>query len=286
MARCEVCFRHCEIKEGGTGFCGARAVKDGVVFAQNYGKITSMALDPIEKKPLARFFPGSLILSIGSYGCNLRCPFCQNSEISWSDEVPIWRDSAREIKPEELVAIAVQTKSRGNIGIAYTYNEPLIGYEFVLDCAGLAHEAGLKNVLVTNGTAELAVLEKLNPYIDAMNIDLKGFTKEYCNSFIGGNLEMNLSFIEEAVKSCHVELTTLIVPEENDSEEIFLKQCEWIASLKNKNGDVIGNNIPLHISRFFPHFHTMDKQSTNVGYIYHLAEVARASLRYVYTGNC
>ena len=286
MAKCEVCFRHCEIKEGGTGFCGARAVKDGVVFAQNYGKITSMALDPIEKKPLARFYPGNLILSVGSYGCNLRCPFCQNSEISWSDEVPIWRDNAREITPEELVAIAVQTKSRGNIGIAYTYNEPLIGYEFVLDCARLAHEAGLKNVLVTNGTAELSVLEKLKPYIDAMNIDLKGFTKEYCNSFIGGNLEMNLSFIEEAVKSCHVELTTLIVPEENDSEEIFRKQCEWIASLKNKNGDVIGNNIPLHISRFFPHFHTMDKQPTNVGYIYHLAEVARASLRYVYTGNC
>ena len=285
MAKCDVCFRHCEIKEGGTGFCGARAVKDGVVFAQNYGKITSMGLDPIEKKPLARFYPGSLILSVGSYGCNLRCPFCQNSEISWSDEF-FGRDNSREITPEELVAIAEQTKVRGNIGIAYTYNEPLIGYEFVLDCAKLVHEAGLKNVIVTNGTAELAVLEKLAPYIDAMNIDLKGFTKDYCNSVIGGNLEMNLAFIEEAVKHCHVELTTLVVPGENDDERIFREQCEWISSLKNKNGDVIGTDIPLHISRFFPHFHMMDKRPTNVGLIYHFAEVARANLKYVYTGNC
>ena len=286
MAKCDVCFRHCEIKERGTGFCGARAVKDGVVFAQNYGKITSMGLDPIEKKPLARFYPGSLILSVGSYGCNLRCPFCQNSEISWSDEVSEWRDNSREITPEELVAIAVQTKGRGNIGIAYTYNEPLIGYEFVLDCAKLAHEAGLKNVIVTNGTAELSVLEKLTPYIDAMNIDLKGFSKDYCNTIIGGNLAMNLAFIKEAVKHCHVELTTLVVPGENDSESIFREQCEWISSLKNEKGDVIGKDIPLHISRFFPHFHMMDKQPTNVGLIYHFAEVARADLKYVYTGNC
>ena len=170
MARCEVCFRHCELKEGQIGFCKARIGKDDKVVSYNYGQITSLALDPIEKKPLRRFYPGSKIISVGSFGCNLRCPFCQNYEISWSDEVEYVAKQARYVSPEQLVKIAERYIDNGNIGIAYTYNEPLVGYEYVRDCAKLVHEAGLKNVLVSNGSVELKILEEIIPYIDAMNI--------------------------------------------------------------------------------------------------------------------
>lgn len=192
MARCSVCFRHCEIPEGKLGFCGARTCRDGVVRAANYGRVTSLALDPIEKKPLRRFYPGSRILSVGSYGCNLRCPFCQNDEISWSKEAFACADTAESLTPEELAETAVYYRNKGNIGVAFTYNEPLVGYEFVRDTAKLVHEAGMKNVLVTNGTAELSVLEEIAPYIDAMNIDLKGFTDRYYGEVLGGSREMVL----------------------------------------------------------------------------------------------
>ena len=208
---------------------------DGKVVAENYGKITSIGLDPIEKKPLNRFFPGSLILSVGSYGCNLRCPFCQNYDISWGDNVLNGDNEFRIISPEELVETALRYKPAGNIGIAFTYNEPLVGYEYVRDCAKLAHENGLKNVLVSNGTASLKIYEEIAPFIDAMNIDLKGFTKEYYD-FIGGDLEMTKAFITEAVKNCHVELTTLIVPGHNDSEEEMCEISSWISELKDKEG--------------------------------------------------
>ena len=167
---------------------------------------------------------------------------------------------------------------RGNIGVAYTYNEPLISYEFVLDCAKLVHEAGMKNVLVTNGTAEAMVAKKLAPYIDAMNIDLKGFKEEYYRDDLGGNRDMVLSFIQEAVTFAHVELTTLIVPGKNDTVEEMRKLSGWIAELDE--------NIPLHISRFFPQFHYSDRKATDVSKIYRLADVARDKLKYVYTGNC
>ncbi|MBP5598740.1 MAG: AmmeMemoRadiSam system radical SAM enzyme [Lachnospiraceae bacterium] len=275
---CNTCFRHCDIKEGALGFCGARTCKDGKVTAANYGKITSIALDPIEKKPLRRFFPGSKILSVGSYGCNLRCPFCQNNEISWSDRVLRFSKEADYISPEHLRDIAVSCKDDGNIGVAFTYNEPLIGWEYVKDTARLIKEAGLKNVMVTNGTATIDVLNELKPYIDAMNIDLKGFTEHYYNEFLGGNFEMTKAFIKEAVKFCHVELTTLIIPKENDSEEEMRELSNWVADL---NPD-----IPLHISRFFPTFKLKDRDVTYVGHIYRLAEIAREKLQYVYTGNC
>ena len=150
MAKCSVCFRHCDIEEGQIGFCGGRTVKNGQVVAANYGRITSLALDPIEKKPFARFCPGSMILSVGSYGCNLRCPFCQNHEISWSEEARRFAQTADTISPEELVNLAIKTKEKGNIGIAFTYNEPLIGYEIVRDTAVLAKNNGLKNVNKTS----------------------------------------------------------------------------------------------------------------------------------------
>ena len=283
MAKCEVCFRHCELKEGQTGFCGARICAGGAVRAANYGRITSLALDPIEKKPLRRFMPGSAVLSAGSYGCNLRCPFCQNHEISWSAEAMRYADTAEIITPEQLAALAAKYRSRGNAGLAFTYNEPLVGYEFVRDTARLVHEAGMVNVLVSNGTAELSVLEEILPYIDAMNIDLKGFTDRYYKELLGGDRGMVMRFIERAVQSCHVELTTLIIPGENDSEEEMRQMCGWIAGL---SGRVPGNEIPLHISRFFPRFHMTDRDATSVRKVYRLAEVAGEQLRYVYTGNC
>ena len=280
MAVCKVCFRHCNIPEGGLGFCGARTCTDGEVTAANYGRVTSLALDPIEKKPLARFMPGSMILSAGSYGCNLRCPFCQNYQISWSEEAYRFADRAEYIPPDELARIALACRDRGNIGVAFTYNEPLIGYEYIRDTAKLVHEQGLVNVIVTNGTADLQVLSELAPYIDAMNIDLKGFTDRYYNGVLGGDRAMTMAFIEEAVKHCHVELTTLIVPGENDSEDEIRRMAEWIAGLTN------GEAIPLHISRFFPRFRMTDRDATKVRLVYRLADVARERLRYVYTGNC
>ena len=284
--KCSVCFHHCELKEGQLGFCRARICKGGVIRAANYGTITSLALDPIEKKPLNRFHPGSLILSAGSYGCNLRCPFCQNAEISWSAEAQRFAETAEYISPEKLAAIALYYKNRGNIGIAFTYNEPLIGYEYVRDAAKLSHENGMVNVMVTNGTAELSVLRELAPYIDAMNIDLKGFTDHYYRDILGGDLEMVKSFITEAARFCHVELTTLIVPGENDSEDEMLRLAEWIADLTEVFDGKNGNEIPLHISRFFPRFHMTDRAATDISQVYHLAEIARRNLKYVYTGNC
>ena len=282
MAACTVCFRHCNISEGQLGFCGGRMTRDGRVEAYNYGRITSLGLDPIEKKPLKRFFPGSLILSVGSFGCNLRCPFCQNHEISWSEQARALAKTAETVSPEELVDLALRTQSRGNIGIAFTYNEPLIGYEFVRDTARLAKNEGLKNVMVTNGTAELAILEEVSPYIDAMNIDLKGFTDRYYSKVLGGDRQQVITFIEEAVKTCHVELTTLIVPGENDSEEEMRELSRWVSRLRNPDGD----SIPLHISRFFPRFHMQDRKATDVRIIRHLAKIAGEALEHVYTGNC
>ncbi len=286
MAVCGVCFRHCNIPEGGTGFCGARTCQDGQVVPENYGKITALMLDPIEKKPLSRFHPGSRILSVGSYGCNLRCPFCQNYDISWGEAVNLREKESEEITPQELADTALFYRDRGNIGVAFTYNEPLIGYEFVRDTAKIVHEAGMLNVLVSNGTAELSVLEELLPYIDGMNIDLKGFTDEYYSEVLDGSRKMVMDFIERAVKDCHVELTTLIIPGENDSEDEIRRMSKWIAGLKDKDGNVMGGDIPLHISRFFPRFHMTDRDATEVKKVYRLAEIARENLKYVYTGNC
>ena len=151
---CELCFHHCDLSEGQTGFCRARSCRDGAIVPLNYGKLTSLALDPIEKKPLRRFRPGSMILSVGSFGCNLRCPFCQNHEISMCGDGEL---ETIELSPEALTDRALKLRPYGNIGVAYTYNEPLVGYEYVRDCAALVRERGMVNVLVTNGTIEEAL---------------------------------------------------------------------------------------------------------------------------------
>lgn len=271
---CPVCFHHCSLAEGQYGRCRARKNENGTIVSANYGKITALMLDPIEKKPLRRFYPGSKILSVGSFGCNLACPFCQNYDISMAKDDQI---DHKEILPDELGQLAVQYQSYGSIGVAFTYNEPLVGYEYVRDTAKLIKKYGMKNVLVTNGTAELAVLEELLPYMDAMNIDLKGFTEEYYQ-MAGGDFKTVQRFIERAVRECYVELTTLIIPDENDSIEEMKKEASWIASLDE--------TIPLHITRFFPRYRMTDRKPTDIAAIYELRAVAGRYLRWVYAGNC
>ena len=272
-AQCTLCPHRCSIEEGQTGLCRARKNEGGAIVCENYGKLTSLALDPIEKKPLRRFYPGSFILSAGSYGCNLRCPFCQNSEISMADASFPTQSAA----PEELVKSALSLRSRGNIGLAFTYNEPLIGYEFVRDCARLARSEELKTVLVTNGCFLREPLEALLPDIDAMNIDLKGFTPEYYR-WLGGDLDTVKAAIELCASRCHVEVTTLVVPGRNDSEADMDAEAAWLSSL--------GGDIPLHISRFFPRYRLADAAPTPVDTVYRLRDIAAAHLKYVYTGNC
>ena len=281
MPICDVCFRQCKLEEGQTGFCGARTCREGQVVAGNYGKLTSVALDPIEKKPLKMFHPGSMILSLGSYGCNLRCPFCQNSSISWSQKAFEYKNRADFYEPEEIVKRALELRPRGNIGIAFTYNEPLIGYEFVRDTAKLAKEAGLQNVLVTNGTASQKVLNEICPYIDAMNIDLKAFTDGFYKNFLNGDFQMVKTFITSALQSCHVELTTLIVPDENDNEPEMRELSAWVASLENQ----YNKKIPLHITRFFPAFRLTNKEPTPVSTILRLVDIAKENLEFVFSGN-
>ena len=277
-ATCPVCFAHCQIPEGKTGRCGARTNIDGNIVPTGYGRLTSLALDPIEKKPLNRFFPGSRILSVGSYGCNLMCPFCQNSSISMGRPEKGLRYEYWE--PERLVDLAVSLKDRGNIGIAFTYNEPMINYEYILDCAKAAEDRDLKMVLVTNGSAEQEILEKILPFVDAMNIDIKGFTQEYYRDFLKGDLSQVKEFIMAAAEACHVELTTLVIPGRNDSETEMRDLCGWIVSLPG------GEEIPLHISRFFPAYKMADARPTPISTVYGLKEVAEGYLRHVYTGNC
>lgn len=276
-AICTVCMHHCHLAPGQRGLCRARKNVDGEILCENYGHLTAMALDPIEKKPLKRFKPGRMVLSVGSFGCNLRCPFCQNHEISMLSAEEADQVGVAAVPPQVLAAKALECRPLGNIGVAYTYNEPLVGWEYVRDTARLVKEYGMDNVLVTNGTASIEVLEELLPFMDAMNIDLKGFTQEYYRK-LGGDLETVKAFIARAVRDCHVELTTLIVPGENDRTEEMMEEAKWIASL--------GREIPLHVTRFFPRYRMTDREATDVGRVYELAETAERYLDHVFVGNC
>ena len=273
-AKCELCPHLCKISDGQTGLCGARGNRGGVLFAESYGKLSSLALDPIEKKPLNRFCPGSKILSAGSYGCNFCCAFCQNHSISAPKSAEF---SGRELAPEEIADISKNLADKGNIGVAYTYNEPLVGYEFVKDCARAIRSQGQKNVLVTNGFVNPEPLGQLLPYIDAANIDLKSFNPAFYED-LGGSLECVKSNIETVADSgAHLEVTVLVVPGKNDSAAEMGGISNWIAGLDE--------NIPLHISRFFPAHKMRHIGPTPVETIYRLVETARKNLKYVYPGN-
>ena len=272
-AVCQVCPHHCRIPEGAYGRCRARKNERGRVICESYGKRTSVALDPIEKKPLAYFRPGSMILSVGSFGCSMSCPFCQNHDIADAGERDIMR--LYEVAPEDLCELAKESCARGGIGVAYTYNESLTAYEYIRDTAKLVHEAGMCNVLVTNGMAEPWVLEEILPYIDAMNIDLKGFRPEIYK-YLGGDLETVKNFITRAAEECHVELTTLIVPGMNDDPQDMEREAEWIAD--------ISPDLPLHITRYFPR-HRLSTPATDIAVMKELQEIAARRLSRVRLGN-
>lgn len=271
---CTICPRRCVLEEGQTGFCRARENHGGKVVCGNYARVTALSLDPIEKKPLKRFYPGTRILSVGSYGCNLSCPFCQNSDISMANEKTVdWRI----VMPNDLVDQAEQLKGAGNIGIAFTYNEPLIGCEYVFDCARLAKERGLKTVLVTNGFILPEPWLELLPVIDAANIDLKAFTEEGYRS-LGGDLETVKTAIALAAERIHVEVTSLIVPGLNDDESEMRAEAKWLKALPG--------GVALHISRYFPMYRQREGAPTPLGTIDKLTEIARQYVPNVYRGNC
>ncbi|WP_443895166.1 AmmeMemoRadiSam system radical SAM enzyme [Parasutterella excrementihominis] len=273
---CDVCPKFCKLREGQIGFCRARSNIGGKIVPINYGQATSLALDPIEKKPLMRFCPGTYILSYGSYGCNLRCPYCQNASISMAgpDNCP-----HRLITPEGLTDLAVDLSKQepGNIGVAFTYNEPTVCFEFIRDTSKLLHEAGLKSVVVTNGGLVRKYADELLPHVDALNIDLKGFSNEFYR-YVKGEFDTVKEFIKAAVEhKCHVELTTLVIPTKNDDPEEIGREAEWIAS--------ISPDIPLHLSRFFPRYKVGDLPPIPAETIYRLKDIAQKKLKYVYTGN-
>ncbi len=266
---CLLCPQGCKIKEGNKGLCKVRENKEGILYTNNYGRCTSIAIDPVEKKPLYHFYPGSKVLSIGTKGCNLKCGFCQNWTISQSEP------KTRILDPKEAVGLAVDG---GNdcIGIAYTYSEPTIWYEYVLDTAKLLKEEGKANILITNGFIEQAPLQELLPYIDGMNIDLKGFKKSFYRRVCAGDLDPVLRTIEIALEATHVELTNLIIPTFNDDESEIEELTDWVAGL--------GEDIPLHFSRYHPSFN-FDVPPTPVETLIRAREIGLSKLNYVYIGN-
>ncbi|WP_315067684.1 AmmeMemoRadiSam system radical SAM enzyme [uncultured Clostridium sp.] len=268
--RCKICPHNCIIAESKFGICRVRTVKSNIPVAVNYGEVTSMAVDPIEKKPLYHFKPSKEILSIGSFGCNMTCSFCQNYEISQG------KPKTQYINIEKLLNIIKNLEN--NAGIAFTYNEPFMWYEYIYDAAKNIKEnnSDTNVVVVTNGYINEEPLMKLLPYVDAMNIDLKGYTNRYYNNICGAKLEPVLETIKRCNDHCHVEITTLLVSEENDSIEEARQIAEFIAS--------VNENIPLHLSRYFPRY-KMENEATKVEIIKEAQNEAKKYLKYVYIGN-
>ncbi|MCB1222498.1 MAG: AmmeMemoRadiSam system radical SAM enzyme, partial [Mesotoga sp.] len=269
VLQCLLCPLHCIIKPDQVGFCGVRKNVDGMLYSLNYGQLTSIAIDPIEKKPLYHLFPGEKILSVGSWGCNLRCNFCQNWEISKQRPKTVMR-----VMPQQLIQIALERESRG---IAFTYNEPIVSFEFILDTSRAAAKEGIYSILVTNGVIDEEPMDLLSQSVRGMNIDLKGWNDEFYVKDIGTEKRVVLRSIETARKAgTHIELTTLIIPGKNDSPEEMREEAKWISGLSK--------DIPLHINRYFPNYKSTIPP-TSPDSLIQLAEVAKEYLRYVYVGN-
>jgi pyruvate formate lyase activating enzyme len=267
---CFLCPHNCVIENGHFGKCNVRTHENGKLYTINYGEITSASLDPIEKKPIHYFRPHSNIFSVGSFGCNFRCSFCQNYSISQ------YRARSEYVTDENLVETTLSMKD--NIGVAFTYNDPSIWYEYVYDCARLLKETdpNASVVLVTNGYFSEEPLKKLLPFVDAMNIDLKSFNNEYYRELCGGSLNPVLKAIEIAAKSCHVEITTLLVSGENDNLEDVEDIAKFISS--------IDKDIPLHLSRYFPRY-KHENQPTDINFMRDAEKVAKKYLNRVKLGN-
>ncbi len=265
---CTLCPHYCHLKESEPGKCRTRSNEGGKLLINNYGKVVSYAYDPIEKKPLNRFYPGQTIFSIGTSGCNFDCDFCQNHDLVH------FSGNSSTVSDETILRMA---QDQGSIGIAFTYNEPTVWYEYVYDLSRKSHELGLKNVMVTNGFINPAPLEKLLPYIDAMNIDLKAFSENYYSEICSGHLKPVLKTIEIAAKRIHVEITTLLIDGLNTSDDELHALCSSIAN--------IDPEIPIHLSRYFP-AHRMNIPRTRLETMVRAKHIAEKHLKYVYVGNC
>jgi len=265
---CLLCPHGCRIAEGKRGICRAREARAGRLIAATYGLVSSVAMDPIEKKPLYHFFPGSSILSLGSMGCNLACAFCQNWSIS---------QGAPPMEPLGPRRAAEEALARGSIGIAYTYNEPLIWFEFVMEAAQEARERGLKNVLVTNGFVNPEPFSQLLPRIDALNIDIKSMDDGFYRDLCKGELAPVLAATQKAKEMAHVEVTNLVIPGKNDSDDNFERLGRWMAGN-------LGEDAPLHLSAYFPSY-KLDVEPTPPAVLRRAQGIAKGHLEHVYLGN-
>lgn len=268
--RCEICPQNCRIKPGKRGVCRVRVNLGGTLYATNYGEHSSLALDPVEKKPLYHFYPGENILSVGTVGCNLSCGFCQNYQIAHEDP------PTRFLSPLELLSLAEECKPRGSIGVAYTYSEPLMWYEYLRDTLPVIKDGGFKNVLVTNGYINPEPLEKILPFIDAMNIDLKSFSDRYYRTNCHGRLEPVKETLKLCVGRTHVEITTLLVTGLNDAPGEIEELSQWVAGLDPY--------IPLHLSAYYPAY-KVNLPPTPRATMRTAREIAQKHLKYVYAGN-
>lgn len=269
---CLLCQHYCKLKEGQTGRCGVNKNVNGKVECLVYGYPAVVHVDPVEKKPLYHFLPNTNILSIGTVGCNFACPFCQNHGISQEHNI----DKSRYVSPEEIVKIALVNQCKS---IAYTYNEPTIFYPYARDISILAHEQGLKNVYVSNGFESDEVIDDMVGIIDAINIDLKSFDENYYKKVLKGNLPKQLDNIKRFHKNgIWIEITTLIIPTKNDSNEELTKIAEFIASVDKK--------MPWHISAFHPDYKNLDLESTSLDTLQKAYDIGReAGLKHIYIGN-
>jgi pyruvate formate lyase activating enzyme len=274
QVRCNLCPHHCIIGEGKTGICKIRKNVDGDLYLETYGIVSSVGFDPIEKKPLYHFYPGSIIFSIGNFGCNLRCKFCQNWQIS--QDVPHDVDQNKKHSPQDLVKMAL-TKNT-NIGIAYTYNEPIVWFEYMTDIAEAAKKEGLKNVIVTNGFINPQPMDELLELMDAFNVDLKAFTEDFYRTQTISKLEpVKVALKQIRASGRHLEITNLLIPGHNDDSHIFTEMVKWIAG-------ELGENTVLHLSRYFPTY-KMSAPPTSSDLMEQFYNLAKEHLNHVYLGN-
>jgi pyruvate formate lyase activating enzyme len=276
LVRCQLCAHRCTIKPHRVGICGVRRNEEGTLYTMVYAKAVAVHVDPIEKKPLYHFLPGSASFSIATIGCNFRCLFCQNADISQASKGGRWGYPVRDFPPEEVVAEAKRYKCAS---IAYTYTEPTIFFEYAYDTALLAHQQGIKNIFVTNGYMTEEALEAMGPYLDAANVDLKSFNPQFYRRIVGARLEPVLETIERMHEmGVWVEVTTLVIPGQNDGEEELREIARFIAGI-----DV---DMPWHISRFVPNHKMRSTPFTPVETIHRAAEIGHEEgLHYVYAGN-
>jgi pyruvate formate lyase activating enzyme len=269
VIECLLCPHHCRIKPGDAGICRARINRNGMLYSLNYGELTSIGMDPVEKKPLYHYRPGKSVLSVGSWGCNMKCPHCQNWSIATKRPRHI-----QLVKPTQLLRII---DSEDSWGVAFTYNEPTVFFEFILDTARVAAKTGIETLLITNGYIESDPLELLIQSVSAMNIDLKGWNDNYYMKELGAKKEYVLRTIERAVEvGVHVEITTLIVTGKNDSLEELEEEFKWLSSLSK--------DIPLHLTRYYPAYKA-EMPATNIELMKEAHKIAKKYLNYVYLGN-